>query len=232
MKRDEIEALKHNAKLDVRLPDQLKDEFLARCWEEGVSSGAVIRSLLIDYVKTRPRPVLAWLDQLKEMIVRRSKWIMGGIGGGAATVFAATSLILAPAATAETVSLDVEMDIDDGVEPFAFEASHVTSLGEGWMVFPTNTAGEPSYALTVFVRACGGDDHVPEDGCDVTFDIEVFEVLDFHYNDLGGVSVTNKRIVATPVITGRFGDVMSYITTIEENGATFSLTTRAVVTGE
>ncbi|MBL4544522.1 MAG: hypothetical protein JKP95_00985 [Oceanicaulis sp.] len=55
MKRDRIENLKHNAKLDVRLPDQLKDEFLARCREEGVSSGAVIRSLMIDYVTARPR---------------------------------------------------------------------------------------------------------------------------------------------------------------------------------
>lgn len=50
MKRSSIEGLKHNAKLDVRLPDQLKDEFLARCRKEGVSSGAVIRSMMLDYV--------------------------------------------------------------------------------------------------------------------------------------------------------------------------------------
>lgn len=105
MKRSSIEGLKHNAKLDVRLPDQLKDEFLARCREEGVSSGAVIRSMIIDYVMAQPRRWPGMAAGVKETIVKRSKWIVGGIGGGALAGLAGMSLLLAPAASA----LDVQM---------------------------------------------------------------------------------------------------------------------------
>jgi hypothetical protein len=83
MKRDRIENLKHNAKLDVRLPDQLKDAFLARCREEGVSSGAVIRSLILDYVTAQPRLLPVMAARLKETIMKRAKWIAGGVGGSA-----------------------------------------------------------------------------------------------------------------------------------------------------
>ena len=88
MNRDQIESLKANAKLDVRLPDQLKDAFLARCRAEGVSSGAVIRSLILDYLKPRPRLWPAMAARVKETIVQvftpshlvlaHERWICAG----------------------------------------------------------------------------------------------------------------------------------------------------------
>lgn len=96
MKRDRIETLKHNAKLDVRLPDQLKDEFLARCREEGVSSGAVIRSLMIDSGMAQPRRLPVMTAGLQETAVKRSKWIAGGIGGGVFAAMTAMSVVFTP----------------------------------------------------------------------------------------------------------------------------------------
>jgi len=101
MKRDQFEGLKHNVKLDVRLPDQLKDEFLARCRNEGVSSGTVLRSMIVDYVAAQPRRSPAMAASLKETLMKRLNWITSVLGGGAVTALAAMSLVFAPSASAE-----------------------------------------------------------------------------------------------------------------------------------
>jgi hypothetical protein len=101
MKRASIEGLKHNTKLDVRLPDQLKDEFLARCRAEGVSSGAVIRSMIIDYVFAQPRRLPVMAAGLKEMLMTRIKWVAGGVSAMGLAALTAMGLVFPPLAAAE-----------------------------------------------------------------------------------------------------------------------------------
>ena len=73
MKRDRIETLKANAKLG-RAPARPAQGRVPRPLPGGsVSSGAVIRSLIIDYLMDRPRRWSTRLSRLKEAIMKRSK---------------------------------------------------------------------------------------------------------------------------------------------------------------
>jgi hypothetical protein len=225
MKRDEIETLKHNAKLDVRLPDQLKDEFLARCREEGVSSGAVIRSLIIDYVKTRPRPVLAWLDQLKEMMVRRSKWIAGSLGGAAIAGLAAMSSVFAPLANAEDVEVEFSLQLAETAQSSNFWGDYQIAMGEPMMLFFEEHPLEGQYGLIIKVSECSPEgvreaSDLPDNpSCEVVWEIEIFEAVNWHENELGGVSVTEKRILATPLLSARReGSVSFEIGSVMQDG--------------
>ncbi|MBL4537806.1 MAG: hypothetical protein JKP96_03980 [Oceanicaulis sp.] len=178
MKRDRIENLKHNAKLDVRLPDQLKDEFLARCREEGVSSGAVIRSLMIDYVTARPRRWSVMAAGVWETIMKRAKWIAGGVGGSALAGLAAMSFVFAPMANAEdyAVNFDVQLVEHEGYQTRRNRMETTVRLDSGElhrMNFP-NPGGEPSAAFAIELRldpCSGSSPECPEGGVDIQMTI-------------------------------------------------------------
>jgi hypothetical protein len=205
MKRDRIETLKHNAKLDVRLPDQLKDEFLARCREEGVSSGAVIRSLILDYVTAQPRRVPVMAARLKETVMKRAKWIAGGVGGSALAGLAAMSFVFAPTASAEDVKVDYELRLGNGEAELSFSHTYVTELGEALMIFPESQNGDITHAVLLNVRACSPEDRETAAECEVVFVVEIMEVLDYYNNELGGITVTEKRVLSKPVLMGTLG---------------------------
>ncbi len=228
MKRDQIERLKHNAKLDVRLPDQLKDEFLARCREEGVSSGAVIRSLIIDFVLTRPRPFMARLGKLKETIMKRSKWIAGGVGGAVAALSAA-SVVMAPSASADTVQVDYEFRLQIGDEDLSFESGHETQLGEAWLILPQDEDGNGVYSILMRVRECAEAERATDPDCEVVFDVKFAEILASHENQYGGVNITDERVVANPVMFGQMGQTLNYFSVIEDGEATLTLKTLTTV---
>ncbi|XBQ14919.1 MAG: hypothetical protein ABL308_08065 [Oceanicaulis sp.] len=172
MKRDEIERLKHNARLDVRMPDQLKDEFLARCREEGVSSGAVIRSMVVDYLLAQPR---RWPDMtvgVKEAITKRAEWLLGGLGGAATAGLAAAGLLFAPLAGAEDYVVDFDLALQEATdnelrsnriettvrltsgEPLRFELPHARS----------GSAAEFAIELTASPCAPAPERACPENG--------------------------------------------------------------------
>jgi hypothetical protein len=205
MKRDRIENLKHNAKLDVRLPDQLKDEFLARCREEGVSSGAVIRSLILDYVTAQPRHLPDMAARLKETIMKRARWIAGGVGGSVLAGLAAMSFVFAPMANAEDVRVDFELTLGDGQTDLSFSNSYLTELGERLMIIPETEQGGVTHAVVLDVRSCTGDELAQTPQCEVVFEVEIMEVLAYHDNEQGGISVTEKRVLSTPVLMGALG---------------------------
>lgn len=152
MKRDRVESLKHNAKLDVRLPDQLKDEFLARCREEGVSSGAVTRSLILDYVTARPRLLSVMAARLKETIMKRAKWIAGGVGGSALAGLAAMSFVFAPAASASQIKISYFIEVDRTGDWHV--ASGVADIGMASYAI-TMSEGEQALDFTLRARDCG-----------------------------------------------------------------------------
>ena len=192
MKRSSIEGLKANAKLDVRLPDQLKDEFLARCRQEGVSSGAVIRSMILDYVTAQPRRWPAMAAGLKERLMKRSKWIAGGIGGGAATVLAAASLLLAPTASADEYAVALDVHLREAGES-EFRSNWVSSTvrlasGEPFRFdFPTAAPGDVAeFAVKLTVKPCEAQTDVCPDG-----------VLDIH---LDIIRLANEETVFSPRI--------------------------------
>jgi len=205
MKRDRIETLKHNAKLDVRLPDQLKDEFLARCREEGVSSGAVIRSLILDYVTAQPRRLPAMAARLKETVMKRAKWIAGGVGGSALAGLAAMSFVFAPTASAEDVKVDFELRLGDGEGDITISNSYLTEFGEPLMIIPESANGEITHAVVLDVRACTEADLETAAACEVVFEVEIMEVLAYENNERGGITVTEKRVLSTPVLMGALG---------------------------
>ncbi len=97
MTRDPYAGLKHNSKLDVRLSDQLKEEFVARCQEEGVSTGTMLRSLIIDYVCAGRSP---WMARAIEAVVARIRWVAGAVGAAGAAIIAAVALLFPPLASA------------------------------------------------------------------------------------------------------------------------------------
>ena len=177
MKRDRIENLKHNAKLDVRLPDQLKDEFLARCREEGVSSGAVIRSLILDYVTAQPRHLPVMAAGVWETIMKRAKWIAGGVGA-ALSGLAAMSFVFAPMANAEdyAVNFDVQLIEQEGYQTRRNRMETTVRLDSGElhrMNFP-NPGGEPSAAFAIELRldpCSGSSPECPEGGVDIQMTI-------------------------------------------------------------
>ena len=178
MKRSSIESLKHNARLDVRLPDQLKDEFLARCRKEGVSGGAVIRSMIIDYLTARPRRWPAMAAGLKETIVKRSKWIAGLSGGGAAAGLAATSVLVAPAAGAEDYALNFDVQLRE-VHAHETRSNRIEStvrLASGEPVrfeFPRPHRGEPAqFAVELVAGPCQASVRsCPANGLDIRMEI-------------------------------------------------------------
>lgn len=229
MNRDQIETLKHNAKLDVRLPDQLKNELLTRCREDGVSSGAVIRSLIIGHVSKRPGRWPAWLTGLKERIVTRSRWMLGAAGGGAVAAMSALGLVFAPTASAEDVRVEFELEIAIGGERESFSGEHVTAVGERWLLFPQDEAGAATYAVNMLVRACSPDELEADPDCEIVFDIEFFEVLGYEDNQWGGVNITGSRSVAHPTMTGTLGQTLNYFSVIEDGGATLTMKTLASV---
>jgi hypothetical protein len=205
MKRDRIETLKHNAKLDLRLPDQLKDEFLKRCRAEGVSSGAVIRSLILDYVTAQPRRVPAMAARLKETIMKRAKWIAGGVGGSVLASLAAMSFVFAPMANAEDVKVDFELRLGDGGGDLTISNSYLTKFGEPLMIIPESANGEITHAVVLDVRACTEADRETATGCEVVFEVEVMEVLAYEHNERGGITIIEKRVLSTPVLMGALG---------------------------
>lgn len=178
MKRDRIESLKANAKLDVRLPDQLKDEFLSRCREEGVSSGAVIRSLILDYVTARPRRLPDMAALLKETLMKRVRWIAGGVGAMAAAGMATMSVVFAPMASAEdyAVNFDVQMVERNGFETRRnrMETTVRQDAGEVRRYdFPDPGSDEPApFAIELRVIPCEGTEpQCPKDGLDIQMTI-------------------------------------------------------------
>ena len=210
MKRDQIETLKNNANLDVRLPDQLKDEFLRRCQEEGVPASAVIRSLMIDYIKARPRHWSVMAAGLKENVVKRSKWIAGGIGGVLATGLTAMSVMLAPMAAAEDIEVRFDLTVAEGQSTSDFSGTYKAEWGESFMVFHETDIATSDIGLTIEVRQCQPTDHFADIGCDVVFDIEVFEAVEWRDNELGGVDITDKRVLAEPVLLVELGNQAAF----------------------
>jgi hypothetical protein len=208
MKRSSIKGLKHNARLDVRMPDQLKDEFLARCREEGVSSGAVIRSMILDYVTAQPRrwPVMA--AGLKECVVKRSKWIAGGIGGGAAAGLAAMSLLFAPTASADDVDVEFALHFAEAAQSSSIAGDYTIRLGEPMMIFADDPQLDADYGLIIKVSECPPHDQTAS--CELDWEIEIFQAVDWHENELGGVSVTQKRVLATPQLSAERGGSVSF----------------------
>ena len=195
MKRDEIERLKHNAKLDVRLPDQLKDEFLARCREEGVSSGAVIRSMVLDYVIAQPRRWPAMAAGLREMIVKRSRWIAGGIGGSVIAALAVTSVLIAPTASADDVELMFEVDIERPGAGHRVESTVSLDYGrpETFRFPPSrDEAGAYFYEVSVLANPCEPDDRCAADN--VRVDVAITR------HDEGG-----ETAVAHPSLLTQYG---------------------------
>lgn len=175
MRRDQIERLKHNTRLDVRMPDQLKDEFLARCRQEGVSSGAVIRSLILDYVTKRPSP---WLTRYKEMIVRRSRWIAGGASACITAGLAAFGIVFAPVASADdyTVALDVELREtgEHEIRSNRMASTVQIAIGERLRVDvpPGSNRTEARFAVDMVAMPCPLDLEIcPDQG--LAFDIEI-----------------------------------------------------------
>lgn len=174
MKRDRIETLKHNAKLDIRLPDQLKDEFLKRCREEGVSSGAVIRSLILDYVTAQPRRLPVMAARLKETIMKRAKWIAGGLGGSVLAGLAAMSFVFAPAASASQIKLSYFIEIDRTGDWYV--ASGVADIGSGSHDIILSE-GEQAVEFAIRARDCGVD---PLEHCS---EGQVYIEIDFRSGD-------------------------------------------------
>ncbi|WP_421859787.1 hypothetical protein [Oceanicaulis sp.] len=178
MKRDRIETLKHNAKLDIRLPDQLKDEFLARCREEGVSSGAVIRSLIIDYVTAQPRRVPAMAAWLKETVMKRAKWIAGGLGGSVLASLATMSFVFAPTASAEDYAVNFDVQL---IEHEAHQTSRnrmgttvKVDSGELFRINFPDPGGETSAAFAIEMRVDPCSDassECPQNGVDIQMTI-------------------------------------------------------------
>lgn len=229
MKRDRIETLKANAKLDVRLPDQLKDEFLARCREEGVSSGAVIRSLIIGYVLDRPRRWSTRLSWLKEAMMKRFRWTLGAAGAAAVAAMSAAALVFAPTASAEDVHVDFELTIETGGDGETFSGSHVTELGQVWLILPSDESGTVRYALNMSVRGCTDTERAADVDCELMFDVEFFEVLAYDDNQWSGVNITEKRPIANPQMSGELGQTLNYFSVIEDGDSTLTFKTLATV---
>lgn len=207
MKRDRIETLKANAKLDVRLPDQLKDAFLARCRDEGVSSGAVIRSLIVDYLtaSSRRRPAMA--ASVKETVMKRAKWIAGAIGGAGLAGMGTVALVLAPAANAGDVDLDFLLTLEtaDGSE-YSWSWDHPALFDEAAVLMPEEFAGS-RYGLRVTVSPCRVDSERLARDCDVFLRLAVLE-LDVERGPDNTPLITDQVVVAEPMLAGRFGAPM------------------------
>ncbi|GGB67946.1 ribbon-helix-helix protein, CopG family [Glycocaulis alkaliphilus] len=234
MKRDRIKKLKANAKLDVRLPDQLKEEFLARCREEGVSSGAVIRSLILEYLRTRPRQLSALAEGLKETIMKGHRWVFGGIGAAAAAAMGTAVLLFAPMANAEDVEVGFALRVAEATQSSSMSGDYRIALGEPVMLFLEDQPLEAQYGLVIIVNACAVE--APEEGaraarrpaCELVWEFEVFEAVEWRRNELGGVSVTEKRVLATPRLTsGRHAAVSFEVGAVTADGAP-----RGLVSGE
>lgn len=218
MKRDPIKDAKANAKLDVRLPDQLKDEFLVRCREQGVSAGAVIRSLIIDYLRAPSRRWPAMAAGAKETLVKRAKWIAGGAGGAAVAGVAAMSVMVAPLAAAEDVDLDflLTLETDDG-STYAWDWNHPTLLDDTTVLLPDEFPGS-RFGIRVTVSPCRAESRQLARNCEVVLKLAVLE-LDTRPGPDGGVVIENEVIVAEPLLTGRFGAPMS--AQVRSNGGAF-----------
>ena len=178
MKRASIEGLKHNARLDLRLPDPLNDGSLACCRKEGVSSGEIVRSMILEYGTAQPRRLPIMAASLKEMIVKRSKWIAGLSGGGAAAGLAATSVLLAPAAGAEDYALNFDVQLRE-VQAHETRSNRIEStvrLASGEPVrfeFPRPHHGEPAqFAVELVGGPCDASVRsCPENGLDIRMEI-------------------------------------------------------------
>ncbi len=169
MKRDDLENLKHNTKLDVRMPDQLKDEFLARCREEGVSSGSVIRSMVLDYLFTPPHASQNLWRSIKERVMKRAKWIAGGVSGAAIAAVAASGALVAPVASADDLQFVVAAEYRES------DTSNNT-LGEKLVIFEGEDSGE-SYAIRVSPRICVEADIEVDAACQTAFDVEMLRLV-------------------------------------------------------
>ncbi len=217
MKREWIESLKNNTRLDVRLPDQLKDEFLARCRAEGVSSGAVIRSLIIDYLKSPPTQVATWLRQIKETIVKRSKWIAGLTGGAAAAGLAAMSVLFAPMASAEEVRVDYQLRVSVDGELQSFSGMAEMGLGDGLIDAPVNADGEVVVRIVILPRACDAAALSLDPACEVAFQLHVFQVSG---EELG-------TLLASFNLFGQVGEAMNFANFNNDGAPTLALQIRA-----
>lgn len=206
MKRDQIDGLKHNARLDVRLPDQFKDEFLARCREEGVSSGAVIRSLMLDHL-TRTRRMSAMAEGLKESAMKRAKWIAGFAAGGAAASLAAASLVFAPTANADEVVLNyfIQLTNLDGTGNSIWQGDFGTELEGPVTVLPLQRYRNDPHSIEVTARPC---DERDAPSCDVIFEIALYS---FDLIDEG-----EEGQIATRVMTTHFGSGTSFSIDLED----------------
>jgi len=206
MDRDQIEQLKHNTKLDVRLPDRLKDEFLDRCRAEGVSSGAVIRSLMSDYL-TRRRRRSTMASGLKESVMKRGKWVAGLATGGVAAGLAATSLVFVPAANADEVVLNyfIQLTNLDGMGNSIWQGDFGTDLEGPVTVLPLQRHGADPHSIEVQARPCDGGE---ASSCDVVFEIILYS---FDLIDEG-----EEGQIATRVMTTRFGSGTSFSIDLED----------------
>ena len=210
MKRSSIESMKHNAKLDVRLPDQLKDEFLSRCREEGVSSGAVIRSMIIDYVLAQPRRMPAMAVGLKEMIVKRSKWILGGLGGSVVAGLSASSILMAPVASADDMRVDYQLRFSLDGEMVSFSGAHELGLNDGLIINPANADGEVPVQLVVLPRRCHADALILDPDCEVAYQLHILKVDNHTLTDEGHIEVTETTHIASLNLFGQVGRPLNY----------------------
>ena len=207
-KRASIEGLKHNARLDLRLPDPLNDGSLACCRKEGVSSGEIVRSMILEYGTAQPRRLPIMAAGLKEAFVKRSKWIAGGIGGAAATGLAAMSLLFAPTASADDVDVEFALHFAEAARSSSIAGDYTIPLGEPMMIFADDPQLDADYGLIIKVSECPPQDQTAR--CELDWEIEIFEALDWHENELGGVSVTQKRVLATPQLSAERGGSVSF----------------------
>jgi hypothetical protein len=220
MKRDQIECLKNNANIDVRLPDQLKAEFLDRYQAEGVSASAVIRSMMIDYILAQPRHWSAMLAGLKERVMKRSKWIAGVAGGALASALAAMSLVFAPMAAAEEVTLIFEVSFAprDGGH-YTWQGDFEAAWNERVVIYPETLEGS-RYGLAVMAQSCDALRDLMGDFCEVVFQLELLE-LDVEPDGNGGINVLTEDVISNPRVLGSMDTTMGVTNEVSETGGTF-----------
>lgn len=206
MNRDQMESLKHNSKLDVRLPDELKATFLNRCRENGVSSGWVIRSLMFDYME-RPKSLSARVSGLKELMMRRTKWMAGITSGGLVASLAGASLLFAPSASADEVVLNyfIQLTTPDGTGNSVWQGDFGTDLNGPVTVLPLQRHGSNPHSIEVLARPCDAD---AAPSCDVIFEIALYSY------DL--IDEGQEGQIASRVMTTRFGSGASFAIELED----------------
>ena len=156
------------------------------------------------------------------------KWIVGGIGAAGAAGAGAAALLFAPVANAEDVEVGFALQFAEAGQTSSLSGDYRIALGEPIMLFFEDQPLEAQYGLIVSVNACPAD--APEEAarddappaCDLVWEFEIFEAVEWHKNELGGVSVTQKRVLATPRLTAdRHAAVSFDVGSVTSDGAPY-----------